>query len=122
MRILLLESDRSYAKIVKESLETDGHAIIWRSSADNALSVLDTSRVDAIIAEIQVAKHNGIEFLYEIRSYPDLAMIPVIILTMIPEIDMPISNGVRKQLGIARYLYKPSTSLRNLIMTVNQLA
>lgn len=122
MRILLLESDRSYAMTVKEALEADGHVIVWHSTADGALGELDNLKVGAIIAEIQVAKHNGIEFLYEIRSYPDLATIPVIILSIIPEVDMPISDSAREQLGITQYLYKPSTSLRKVIMAVKQLA
>lgn len=122
MRILLLESDRTYALTVQEALKSDGHVVVWKSSADGALSELDSLKVDAIIVEIQLAKHNGVEFLYEIRSYPDLSKIPVLVLTMIPEIDMPISDSTRKQLGISRYLYKPSTSLRNVSIAVKQLA
>lgn len=122
MKILLLEPDRSYARIVAEALETAGHEVVWRSSADGALAELDEAKVGAIIVEIQLAKHNGIEFLYEIRSYPDLARIPVIVLTMISEIDIPIPASAREQLNIVRYLYKPLTPLRNLLTAVRQLA
>lgn len=122
MRVLLLEPDHSFAKIVSEALAQDGHSIVWCSGADTALTELDRKNVDAILVEIQLAKHNGIEFLYEIRSYPDLAKIPVILLTMIAEIDLQIDDSTKQQLGIYRYLYKPTTSLRKLAAVIKQIA
>lgn len=82
----------------------------------------DEVRPDLVVMELQLVSHSGIEFLYEFRSYADWMNVPLIILTHVPPGEFGGSRDVlMKELNVATYLYKPTTSLQKLVRTVNEL-
>lgn len=119
--ILLIEPDRLLADTYRQSLETAKHNVLMCSSAQSAIFAADTIKPDAVVLELQLIDHSGIEFLYEFRSYPEWQAIPVIVLTQVPPMEF---NGSRAllvdELGVVDYLYKPQTTLAELIEVVNQ--
>ena len=112
--ILLLEPDTRLAKIYISEMDRNGHTVVHCKEASEAIAALDSSRIDLVILEIQIALHNGIEFLYEMRSYPEWQSIPVIINTLIPSIVIEKNKLLTKQLHISEILYKPATKLNTL--------
>lgn len=114
MQVLLVEPDKVLANTYKHALKYAGHDVTWVSSAQDAIAQVDKKTPDCIILEVQLTGHNGIEFLFELRSYTDLHNIPVILNTLVPEHDLGLTDSTKQQLGIAEYLYKPHASLRTL--------
>lgn len=119
--ILLLEPDRQLAGSYRQALQAAGHTVHWQNDAEAALSLLDDHTPDIIILEFHLANHNGVEFLYEMRSYPDCDHIPVLLHTMVPAEHAGLGRHYWPQLGIHDYLYKPQTSLAQLIQRVARL-
>lgn len=117
-RILLIEPDRVLAEIYGEMLRQAGYDTSYSPDAQMAIHSIDDATPDIIVLELQLARHNGVEFLYELRSYPEWESIPVIVLSMLPELQ--VKDSLR-QLGIAAYHYKPQTNLKNLLGTVKRL-
>lgn len=113
-KILLVEPDAKLAKIYQRFLEMVGHDVYWQATAQTALNSLDKHRVDLIILELQLKAHNGIEFLYELRSYKDWQTTPVLIHSQVPPVLKAISPMLWDDLGIVDYLYKPATKLVTL--------
>jgi len=101
-------------------MEDSGITSEWQSSAQDAIDSIDKSKPKLIILELQLHVHNGIEFLHELRSYPDWQMIPIILLTLVPEHELGLSEDSKKQLNIVGYHYKPHTSLEQLVEFVNE--
>lgn len=123
LKILLLEPDRILAGIYKSSLEEQGHTVVPVSSAQAAVMAADTAKPDVIILEIQLIEHSGIEFLYELRSYPEWQDIPVVIQTGVPPAEFNDNQQLlREQLGVVGYLYKPQSTLGHLHRQLKQLA
>lgn len=119
--ILLLEPDRVLAGTYKQVLEFAGHSVVPVSSAQAAILAADEQTPDVAIIELQLIEHSGIEFLYEFRSYQDWQTIPVIVHTGVPASEFTgNSQLLREQLGVHHYLYKPQTSLQQLLKTVAQ--
>ena len=116
--ILLVESDYPTAKIYSEGLRSGGYKVRVSDNAQGAIYCVDESTPDLIILEIQQIKHNGYEFLYELRSYVDWQYIPVIINSFIPRHALGLDDVLMSELGISAVLYKPTTSLSKLIYTV----
>ncbi len=114
-RVLVVEPDRLLADIYATSLRRNGHEVVLAVSAGEALRHLEAG-VDILLLEIQLVVHNGLELLYEIRSYTDLTDVRTIIHTMLPLDRMP--RVLYQQLGVSEYLYKPSTTLVKLNETV----
>ena len=121
MKILLLEPDKKLANTYVAALEKAGYAVHWAAHAQDAVHVADQNRPDLVILELQLASHNGIEFLYEFRSYPEWQGINVLLLTMVPPTSLNITQEMMDRLGIVRCLYKPATSLKQLVATVGEL-
>jgi DNA-binding response OmpR family regulator len=119
--VLVIEPDRLLAASYHQALTSAGHTVIVCAGAQAAIMAADHSRPDLVILELQLVEHSGIEFLYEFRSYVDWQTIPVILQTQVPPAEF---NGNRQlltgELGVATYLYKPQTSLRQLLRAVSE--
>lgn len=119
--ILIIEPDRILADIYRESLTSIGYKVVICSSAQSAITAADATLPDLVILELQLIEHSGIEFLYEFRSYPEWQDIPVIVLSNVPPSEFGDSQEIlTNALGVKVYHYKPLTSLRNLMATVNE--
>lgn len=120
-RILVLEPDKLLAETYRRALSSAGHEASYVTSGQAAVDSADDAMPDLIILELQLPAHNGLEFLYEFRSYTDWQWVPVIVNTNIPlnNIDSA-GGGLYAKLGIKAWHYKPETSLRLLIRSVNE--
>lgn len=116
--ILLVEPNKLFAQTCQQALTASGFRVELAASAQAAITSADAYMPDLVILEIQLAKHNGIEFLYEFRSYTEWQDIPVIINSNVPPAKFTNSGQELALLGVDRYLYKPKTSLTKLISTV----
>lgn len=123
MRIILVEPDRLLADTYRQALEVQNHQVVMCAGAQAAIFAADEEQPDLVILELQLVGHSGIEFLYEFRSYVDWQTIPVVILTNVPAGEFSGSwELLQQELQIQAYHYKPLTSLRTLLATVNQFA
>jgi CheY-like chemotaxis protein len=119
--ILLVEPDRILADTYLQALASAGHSVGVCGTAQAAIMVADQINPALIVLELQLVEHSGIEFLYEFRSYPEWQRIPVIIQTQVPPAEfLQNQQLLRDELGVMAYLYKPQTSLQQLINTVNE--
>jgi DNA-binding response OmpR family regulator len=123
MHILLLEPDRLLADTYRQALIRSGHSVMMCASAQSAIFGADELQPDVVALELQLIGHSGIEFLYEFRSYSEWQSIPVLVHTHVPAGEFADSwQFMKHELGIAAYLYKPLTSLHQLIRLINALA
>ncbi len=118
-KILLIEPDYILASLHSQALRAVGYEVASVSDAAQAMAAVE-SRPDLIIMELQLVTHNGIELLYEIRSYPDLMTLPVIVHSSIPAAEF-YNKRTAQQLRVQSYLYKPTTSLETLIQTIDTI-
>ncbi len=116
--ILLIEPDKILAQTYKKALEQAGYKVHWETVAQAGITSVDHALPILIILEVQLVAHNGIEFLYELRSYADWKDVPVVLLTGVPEVELGLTDEIKKSLGIIAYCYKPQTSLQQLLGTV----
>lgn len=118
--VLLLEPDSVLAKTYRLALEASKLKVVVCSDAESAIRTIDNSKPKVIVLELQLAQHNGVEFLYELRSYPDLEDVPVIVFSGRSEQETGLNESLQEQLGIAAYCYKPQTSIDQITVAVKQ--
>lgn len=118
MVILLIEPDTKLAAVYKDALEQAEHEVILAKHAQGAIHAADEKKPDIVLLELQLTAHNGIEFLYEFRSYAEWKDIPVLLLTLVTPTSLQITQQTLDSLGIVDILYKPATNLRQLINAV----
>jgi DNA-binding response OmpR family regulator len=122
VHVLLIEPDRLQATALAEALERDGHTVAHAVSAQGAVHQADTQMPDAVVLELQLPNHNGVEFLYEFRSYHEWLHVPVLVHTFVPLHELAYAATLTKELGVTRVLYKPATSLAALCATVRAVS
>ena len=120
-QVLLLEPDFQLGAMYQQALTAGGHRVIWHRTAQEALHDVDRSAVDVVITELQLALHNGIEFLYEFRSYHEWKNIPVLVLSQVSPEQTGIGRALWDHIKIAAYHYKPRTKLRDLVEAVDKV-
>lgn len=116
--ILLIEPNKLFAQNVQKILAASGYKVGVSASAASAISSADEQKPMLVILEIELAKHNGIEFLYEFRSYADWLDIPVIIYSHVPPSKFKLMPKQLKLLGVNQYFDKSKTGLKELALAV----
>ena len=119
--VLLIEPDIGLAKSYAIALGRAGHRATICTSAQSAINACDKKLPDVVLMELQIADHNGIEFLYEFRSYPEWQLIPVIVLSIVSPQEFGDKSVLREELGVSSYLYKPTASLKQVVGSVEDL-
>jgi len=122
VNILLIEPDRILGEAAKQALEAIGHSVVCCRSAQTGLDALDSNLPDVIILELQLGIHNGIEFLYEVRSYPEWKHIAVVVHTLNVRVLDERFQEPFSQLGVKTVLYKPHTTTKKLAQVIGQFA
>lgn len=120
-KILLLEPDQILSKTYSDVLEACGYEVKVAKSAQTALQSADESPPDLIIVELQMSEHNGLEFLYEFRSYPEWQAVPAVLLSIVPLSQITDELTAFRSLGVVDYLYKPVTKLQHIVSSVERL-
>ncbi|HVV66587.1 MAG TPA: response regulator [Candidatus Saccharimonadales bacterium] len=119
--VLLIEPDLILAETYRQALLAGGHRVVCCASAQAGIISADQHAPDVIVLELQLIEHSGIEFLYELRSYPEWQNIPVIIQTHVPPGEFNANKKLlAEQLHVAAYLYKPHASLQDLAAHVSE--
>ena len=112
--ILLAEDNPADVYLIREALRehhvcctvrvaSDGKDVLHIISGE-ALNA-EPERLDLIILDLNLPRHDGIEILQQIRQTAELAHVPVVILT---SSDSPRDRQLATQIGATRYLRKPS--------------
>jgi pilus assembly protein CpaE len=85
--ILAVDDDPINRKIVSEIMAHAGYQVTSASSAEEALSILRRTPIDLIILDVIMQGMDGYEMCRRLRSDPNTANIPVILLTSLESID-----------------------------------
>ncbi len=121
MHILIVEPDALLAHTYSQALHAAGHTTTDVRTAQAAVHAADEQQPDVVVLELQLPVHNGVEFLYEFRSYPEWLHIPVLIQSFVPPHEYNHAVTLEAELGVKRFLYKPTTSLKQFVAAVGTL-
>ena len=82
LRILIVDDDPETRELLVDTLQNDGHRAVTAGDAAEALRILATSRVDAVMLDLLLPGRNGFEVLSEIRADQRLSQLPVLVITV----------------------------------------
>jgi two-component system, chemotaxis family, response regulator Rcp1 len=89
-RVLLVEDNEADVRLTREALRDAGDDIRLSSVTDGELALAylrredgyaEAPRPDLVLLDLNLPRKNGLEVLEEMRADPDLACVPVIMLT-----------------------------------------
>src|SRR5579862_5026294 len=119
-KVLLIETDRQLAKNIKSYLRLAGHNVNTHSDLQTAILNADADSPDIIVLDLWLAGRSGIEFLYELRSYPDWQAVPVIVTGKLSQDELAMYADALEQLSVTNYVPK-HTPILDLVRQIDEL-
>jgi PAS domain S-box-containing protein len=108
MRILIAEDNDANRKLLREQLETEGHAVVEATDGVEALYLLESNTVDAIISDILMPNMDGYRLCSEVRKSEQFRNLPFIFYT---QTYLSASDEeIALSLGGDRFLRKPANT------------
>jgi CheY-like chemotaxis protein len=84
-QIVVMEDDAGTRMLIASVLKKDGHEVLAAEDGAQGLVLVRGQCPDLVISDVQMPGMNGFDMLAEMRRDPNLAAIPVILLTSLQE-------------------------------------
>lgn len=119
LSVLVVEDESFLSKILSERLTDEGFKTVdIAGNGEEALQKVTQNRPSVILLDMILPKMNGFDVLKKLKSQPDTAKIPVLILSNLGQ-DSDIQQA--KELGAADYIVKSNFSMQKVINTIYEL-
>lgn len=99
--VLVIDDDANVRDLMERFLTRQGFYAVTAANAEEGLLLAKEKRPDVITLDVMMPQRDGWSVLTQLKSDPELADIPVIMLTMIEDKELGLA------LGAADYLSKP---------------
>ena len=113
-RILVVEDEPDIANLVATHLREEGYEVSTCGRGDEVMDLVLREKPHLITLDIRLPGKDGFEVLSDLKSNPETADIPVVILSIVPDPDRAY------RLGAVDYLGKPVDEKR-LVNTVHSI-
>lgn len=110
-RILAVDDEKHILRLVQINLEKAGYTVITASNGVEALARVKEGLPDLVVMDVMMPLMDGFETLKQLKSDPETARVPVIMLTAKAQ-DADVFHGW--QSGADLYLTKPFNPLELL--------
>jgi two-component system, OmpR family, phosphate regulon response regulator PhoB len=102
--VMIIEDEPEAAELFGEMMRINGFRVLKMFSSAPAIPMIIQEKPDVIILDIMMPDISGLEVLRYMRREPDLASIPVIVVSAK---SMPGDIKVGLEAGASMYLTKP---------------
>jgi DNA-binding response OmpR family regulator len=117
-KIMIVEDDRFLSFLMKARLEKDGFTVLQVFDGEAAIQLLKTEKPSLVILDLIMPKVTGFEVLKTISMTPELAKIPVVIVSNLAQ-DSDIEKA--RELGAKEYFVKVKVSIDDLVEKIKAL-
>jgi CheY-like chemotaxis protein len=113
--VLVVDDDRNARELIAATVRREGNRAIEAADGEAALSLARQWRPDLVTLDVLMPRMDGWSVLTALKSDPDLAAIPVVMVSVLED------RGVAISLGATEFLTKPVDRAR-LAATIRQHA
>ena len=119
MKILIVDDIAGNRKLLRVTLEAEGHVTLEAADGVEALQVLAYESVDAVISDILMPNMDGYRFCHEVRKSDRFSALPFIFYTS--TYTSPTDMTLAETVGADKYLVKPAP-VRSLLDALAEAA
>ncbi len=106
MNILVVDDCQTTRKLLGHYLKTRGYRVVFAENGLDALEKLGTHKINLILTDLNMPYMDGMEFIKTLRADPNLADIPVLMVTTEND-DAEREKAFNS--GVNGYVVKPIT-------------
>jgi len=115
--VLLVEDDEWLVQSYSRLLMREGFATAHATHAMTAIDMIDAERPSVIVLDLLLHGTTALVLLHELQSHPDLADIPVLLITTIAD---EVSASDLKAYGVVAVLDKSTITPTELLAAVRR--
>jgi DNA-binding response OmpR family regulator len=115
-KILIIEDDKFLRELISQKLLKEGHIVNEAIDGEDGIKKTREDKPDLILLDLILPGIDGFEVLSQIKTDPNLAPIPVIILSNLGQRE-DVEKGLK--LGAVDYLIKAHFTPGEIIEKVN---
>ena len=104
LSVLVVDDDPVILRLLQVNFELEGIGVVLAVDGEEGLKLAQSDPPDLVISDIMMPKVNGLELLAALRSSPDTAALPVILLSAKAQVA-DVQRGL--ELGADDYITKP---------------
>ncbi|MFZ5881364.1 MAG: response regulator [Chloroflexota bacterium] len=102
--VMIVEDETEAAEMFAEMMRVGGFRVLKYHSSAPAIPAIQNEKPDVVILDVMMPDISGLEVLRYMRRQPDLAQIPVIVVSAK---SMPVDVRTGLDAGASLYLTKP---------------
>jgi DNA-binding response OmpR family regulator len=104
LSVLVVDDDPVILRLLQVNFELEGIEVVTAPDGEEGLKMAQSDPPDLVISDIMMPKVNGLELLAALRSSPETASMPVILLSAKAQVA-DVQRGL--ELGADDYITKP---------------
>lgn len=117
-KIVLADDEQFIAIAYNDGLVRAGYTVFVAHDGDEALKLVKAEKPDIVLLDLIMPKKDGFTVLREMKSDPDMAKTPVLILS---NLSQATDAQEARSLGANDFLVKSDVSLQELIERISKL-
>lgn len=118
-RVLLIEDEPNIIEAIRFLLTREGWHVDTHSDGSDAVDVVVRDRPDLVILDVMLPGKSGMEILRDLRDLPELASLPVLMLTARGQTR---DREMAEKAGVSRFMTKPFSNAEVLTAARDLLA
>ncbi|MEW5961651.1 MAG: response regulator, partial [Chloroflexota bacterium] len=93
--VLIIDDDRRFVQLIRRIFETSNRSykLRWAYSGHKGLLAIQRQRPDLVLLDLMMPDLDGFQVLKEIRQMPDLADVPIMLLTATSFAEDALTHG-----------------------------
>jgi len=103
-KILIVDDEQDIVRLLSFALQAEGYQVVTALSGQEALKRVEQERPDIVVLDVMMPGMDGIEVCAELRSKPETAGLPIIMLSALGQVADRV-RGLRA--GADDYVPKP---------------
>lgn len=111
-KILVVEDDEHISRIYGMKFSKEGYATTFVTNGDDAIEKITAEKPNLIVLDLMVPKKDGFMVLEEIKKNPELATIPVLVLS---NLGQQTDKDRAISLGANEYMVKVNYSMQEVV-------
>ncbi|MEK7090200.1 MAG: response regulator [Patescibacteria group bacterium] len=117
-KILFIEDDPILLKAVSAALEKEGFEVLTATDGETGIKSIEEANPNLVILDIILPKKNGYEIMEYVKLKPELAGIPIVILT-----NLEGSQDVERMLalGARAFLVKANYTIDEIVKAIKRI-
>lgn len=121
MKILLIDDSRFLRMANERALALAGHEVISAADGEEGLRLAIEQRPDLVVLDLMLPKLPGLEVLRQLRSRPDTASMPVVVISGLSQANDQklVSEGATSYFEKSRLMLDRGSDV--FVQTINDL-